>query len=237
MRATLQIEEEDSRLCRLLLEAVRDLPRSRLLSVDPWQSPAAAAESELKLQPGSRAREKDLMPPLDGSATACPIASFLVEGLSPFDIAFFADVDNQIHLRAGEDFSEEDSAHARLSSASAATCLVFFSFLEFKALTNSRAFSGHHCAQPLHCEALGVSGSLRASLGVYNTSREIHESVLCRQAGQAYRETLRSLQGRLSSCVFSLRFHRGLVQTIRRLDSVAARNRPSKTIHLEKNPP
>ena len=42
------------------------------------------------------------------------------------------------------------------------------------AATPAVAAAGHHCAQPLHEEILGVPGSLRASLAVYNTQDDIH---------------------------------------------------------------
>ena len=36
--------------------------------------------------------------------------------------------------------------------------------------------TGHHCAQPLH-ERFGVSVSVRASLGMYNTKEDIEKFV------------------------------------------------------------
>ncbi|MBP3402861.1 MAG: aminotransferase class V-fold PLP-dependent enzyme, partial [Alphaproteobacteria bacterium] len=36
--------------------------------------------------------------------------------------------------------------------------------------------TGHHCAQPLH-ERFGVSVSVRASLGVYNTESDIESFI------------------------------------------------------------
>ncbi|CDJ40910.1 selenocysteine lyase, putative [Eimeria tenella] len=50
--------------------------------------------------------------------------------------------------------------------------------------------AGHHCAQPLHEEVLGVSGSLRASLAVYNTQQDVY------------------------------RFHDAMIKTIKRIDAV-----------------
>ena len=37
--------------------------------------------------------------------------------------------------------------------------------------------AGHHCAQPLHC-ALGIDATTRASIGIYNTTKDIDALVL-----------------------------------------------------------
>ncbi|KAL8424367.1 hypothetical protein Efla_000824 [Eimeria flavescens] len=136
------IAAADKRLSHLLLQAVSDLPRARILSVLPSQQQQQQQQKGAAAATGAAAAEEETV----------PICSFVVEGLSPFDLAVCADQWHHIHLRAG-----------------------------------------HHCAQPLHEEVLGVPGSLRASLAIYNTEEEI------------------------------FRFHQAMLKTIKQLDAIAGR--------------
>ncbi|KAL8433771.1 hypothetical protein ACSSS7_003617 [Eimeria intestinalis] len=186
------IAAADARLSRLLLEAVNDLPRVRILSVHPQQqqqqhhaSAAAAAAAE----------------------TTIPICSFVIEGLSPFDLAVCADQWHNIHLRAGIAAAAGAAAAAvpaAVFSAAAAVgltlryCAVAAAAVAAAAVAVAAA-AGHHCAQPLHEEILKVPGSVRASLAVYNTQDEVY------------------------------RFHDAMIKTIKRLDSVIAKSLKPRT--------
>ncbi|OEH77117.1 selenocysteine [Cyclospora cayetanensis] len=115
------IAAADKKLSKTLMEAVRSLPRARILSVDPWRQEQHVQGVESAAAVG-------------GEFPAVPLCSFVIEGLSPFDVALCIDQWYHVHVRAG-----------------------------------------HHCAQPLHEEILGAStGSLRASLAVYNTQEDVH---------------------------------------------------------------
>ena len=76
---------------RTLLDAVRDLPRARIRSVDPWQH----QQQQQRQQKGAAAAAATT-----GEGTV-PICSFVIEGLSPFDLALCVDQWHHIHLRAG----------------------------------------------------------------------------------------------------------------------------------------
>ncbi|XP_026192650.1 uncharacterized protein LOC34624144 [Cyclospora cayetanensis] len=144
------IAAADKKLSKTLMEAVRSLPRARILSVDPWRQEQHVQGVESAAAVG-------------GEFPAVPLCSFVIEGLSPFDVALCIDQWYHVHVRAG--------------IATATVLLIFCASAPHAALPRVvRAVdAGHHCAQPLHEEILGAStGSLRASLAVYNTQEDVH---------------------------------------------------------------
>ena len=84
-----QIAAADRTLSKTLLDAVRDLPRARIRSVDPWQH----QQQQQRQQKGAAAAAATT-----GDGTM-PFCSFVIEELSPFDLALCVDQWHQIHLR------------------------------------------------------------------------------------------------------------------------------------------
>ena len=98
----MQIAAADRTLSKTLLDAVRDLPRARILSVDPWQH----QQQQQHQQRGAAAAAA-----ATGEGTA-PICSFVIEGLSPFDLTLCVDQWHHIHLRAGTAVAAAAAVHA-----------------------------------------------------------------------------------------------------------------------------
>ncbi|KAL8272451.1 hypothetical protein Esti_003574 [Eimeria stiedai] len=84
------IAAAETRLSRLLREAVNDLPRVRILSVHPQQQQRRKQQQQQQGGEAAAAAEETV-----------PICSFVIEGLSSFDLAVCSDQWHNIHLRAG----------------------------------------------------------------------------------------------------------------------------------------
>ncbi|CDJ56306.1 selenocysteine lyase, putative [Eimeria maxima] len=94
------IAAADQKLAKTLMEAVEDFPRVRILSVTPWGQQQQQQQQQQQPQQKGAARAAAAATTAAAAKKMVPICSFIIEGLSPFDLALCVDQWYHVHLRA-----------------------------------------------------------------------------------------------------------------------------------------